>query len=116
MLYIFAQIIFLKKNSQDKIIKELKNEISKMKKYYLVNKRNSFNLYSGLIKKDEIELIEKEIIENLNKRIINFKLLYRASRDGFEAKNFHKKCDGFTENYRDGNNGNKDGKKDLFSH
>lgn len=22
-----------------------------------------------------------------------FKLIYRASRDGFEAKNFHKKCD-----------------------
>ena len=129
VLCIFAQIIFLKKNSQDKIIKELKNEISEIKKYYLVNKRNSFNLYSGLIKKDEIELIEKEIIENLNKRVINFKLLYRASRDGFEAQNFHKKCDGhintltlvktvsqirfggFTENYWDDNSRNKDGKK-----
>ena len=129
VLCIFAQIIFFKKNSQDKIIKELKNEISEMKKYYLVNKRNSFNLYSGIIKKDEIELIEKEIIENLNKRIINFKLLYRASRDGFEAQNFHKKCDshintltlvktisqirfgGFIENYWDSFNGNKIGKK-----
>ena len=129
VICIFAQLIFLKKNSQDKIIKELKNEISEIKKYYLVNKRNFFNLYSGIIKKDEIELIEKEIIENLNKRINDFKLLYRASRDGFEAQNFHKKCDGqsntltlvktisqirfggFTENYWDNNSGNKNGKK-----
>ena len=44
---------------------------------------------------ENIELINERLknSEILKDKIINYKLLYRASRDGDEAKKFHEKCD-----------------------
>ncbi|CAG8599413.1 7222_t:CDS:2, partial [Acaulospora colombiana] len=51
-------------------------------------------IYSSLINKDQFQVITDQI----NKRSAGeykgyFRLLYRASRDGFEADEFHKLCD-----------------------
>ena len=37
--------------------------------------------------------MENDLVELCNLSIYDFKLLYRASRDGFEAASFHAKCD-----------------------
>ena len=44
---------------------------------------------------ENFELINKRLknSEILKEKKINYKLLYRASRDGDEAKKFHEKCD-----------------------
>ena len=44
---------------------------------------------------ENLELINKRLknSEILKDKKINYKLLYRASRDGDEAKKFHEKCD-----------------------
>jgi len=39
-------------------------------------------------------LDENDRVEGLEPRMSDPKLLYRASRDGWEAKDFHDKCDG----------------------
>ena len=128
-LSFLAQIIISNKYSQDKIIADLNNKISELKQYCLVNKGIYKNLYTGIINDDEFELIRKEIIKNLDKKIKDCKLIFRASRDGFKAQDFHKKCDGrintlslvktklhiriggFTENSWDSNSGYKNEKK-----
>ena len=51
-------------------------------------------IYNGIIKLNELFLIGNEIKKNFNRNISSYKLLYRASRDGFGAKDFHWKCDG----------------------
>ena len=38
-------------------------------------------------------LINKGIIKNKNTKIKNYELIFRASRDGYKAEDFHKKCD-----------------------
>jgi uncharacterized coiled-coil protein SlyX len=55
---------------------------------------NSFKglQFSKIVKKEDIELIKKWIDEdNFNK--VDFKLLYRATLHGKEAKDFHRRCD-----------------------
>ena len=57
-----------------------------------------FNLDSTLIKPDHIPLfsswIDKKDSSHYNKKKIpyDFKLLYRASRDGLDTKSFHRNC------------------------
>ena len=51
------------------------------------------NIQSQIVKEEELYLIDEGIKKNFNKKIKKYKLLYRASRDGFEAKDFHSKCD-----------------------
>ena len=48
---------------------------------------------SDIIKYEELYLIEEGIKKNLNKRIKEYKLLFKGKRDGFESKDFHSKCD-----------------------
>ena len=50
---------------------------------YDINKINIF-----------ISLINEGIKKNFNKRIKCYKLLYQASIDGYDNKDFHRKCDG----------------------
>ena len=69
------------------------NELITIKK----NKTFLENMDTKIItKKEDLELIEKEYKNNdqllLNKSF-KPKLLYRASRDGDSAQNFHSKCD-----------------------
>ena len=47
-----------------------------------------------IMKYNELYLIETGIKNSQNKKIKKFKLLFRASRDGYGAQNFHDKCDG----------------------
>ena len=49
---------------------------------------------SKIICKEDFILVSTGINRNLNKIIKKVKLLYRATRDGDKAKNFHSKCDG----------------------
>ena len=47
-----------------------------------------------IIKYNELNLIETGVKNKLNKKIKKYTLLFRASKDGFKAGNFHSKCDG----------------------
>ena len=48
---------------------------------------------SDIIKYEELNLIEEGIRKNLNKRIKEYRLLFKAKRDGFGSRDFHSKCD-----------------------
>lgn len=66
----------------------------------LINNNNNSNSISNLNYNDSNILNDKQLEEvlelcNLNTNRINFKLLYRASRDGFGAQDFHSKCDDY---------------------
>ena len=85
------------KNEMTKEINEIKNQLKKP---------NSISIDSKIINKDECKFIIKRLKKvNFNEDIneinvkhnykIDLKLLYRASRDGDEAKYFHSKCDSF---------------------
>ena len=52
-----------------------------------------FDEQSNIIKEDEIYLIQEGITKNFHKIIKKYNLLFRASRDGFRALDFHSKCD-----------------------
>ena len=53
-------------------------------------------IYYKNIKYEEINIIEEGIKKKYNKRIKEYKLLFRGRRDGFGAKDFHSKCDGIS--------------------
>lgn len=55
---------------------------------------DSIIIDSIIIKNKEINLIKEGIMKNFNKNIKGFELLLRGSRDGFEVKDFHSKCNG----------------------
>ena len=69
--------------NSEEIIK-LKEELPKFKEKLL---------YTQIMKNNELNLIEEGVKNKLNKNIKKFRLLFRASRDGFQASNFHSKCD-----------------------
>ena len=88
-------------------IKELEKENQNLKENFeLYNKvflpteeikrLKSINIDSHILKIYEINLIEKGVQKNLKKKINKYTLLFRASRDGYRASNFHSKCDGKT--------------------
>ena len=89
----------------EKKIKELEKENQNLKENFeLYNKvflpteeikrLKSINIDSRILKIYEINLIEKGVQKNLKKKINKYTLLFRASRDGYRASNFHSKCDG----------------------
>ena len=51
------------------------------------------NMKSDIIKYEELDLIEEGIRKNFNKRIKEYRLLFKGKRDGFGSKDFHSKCD-----------------------
>lgn len=75
------------------IISKLYKEINKIKNdiYPLL----LFDMKSNIIKEDELKLVEEGIKKKFNKKIKQYTLLYRGSRDGFGAQDFHNKCDGY---------------------
>lgn len=75
-------------------ITDLQNEINNIKSEITGKKKKIKNdkIYNGIIKLDELSLIEDEIYKIYQQNITNYKLLFRASRDGFDAKEFHKRC------------------------
>jgi hypothetical protein len=77
-----------KKNAkQDEKIATLENNIKNLKIYSIRTLE-----YSKIVKKVDIELIQKWIDEK-NPTSIQFKLLYRATQHGKETKDFHSRCD-----------------------
>ena len=91
----------------EKKIKELEKENQNLKENFeLYNKvflpteeikrLKSINIDSHILKIYEINLIEKGVQKNLKKKINKYTLLFRATRDGYRASNFHSKCDGKT--------------------
>ena len=136
----FIQFFFVKKlNDKDKVIFDLNKEIINIKQYIndfqknkIPEKKKSNIITNGIIKPNELYLIEDEIRKKFNKNITNYKLIFRASRDGYKAKNFHEKCDGksntltliktktkrrfggFTEDKWENNRGYKNGKKGFI--
>ena len=98
------EIDLLKTEFENKI-KELEKENQNLKENFeLYNKvflpteeikrLKSINIDSYILKIYEINLIEKGVQKNLKKKINKYTLLFRASRDGYRASNFHSKCDG----------------------
>ena len=93
------------KNYAEKKIKELENENQNLKnnielynRVYLSPEEiidfKEKNIDSHILKGYELYLIEKGVLNNLNKKVKKYTLLFRATRDGFRASNFHSKCDG----------------------
>ena len=74
------------------INKNLKNEIKFLKNevQHLIGK----SLFSRIIGKDELYLLEEEIKDKYNKKVNKSELLFRASEDGYSSSDFHNKCDG----------------------
>ena len=90
-------------NLTDQEILKLKKEINNLKEDLNrckadlnknINPIKYKEISNSIIKLDELELVENTIKEFYKKDIIYYKLLFRATRDGFRPKDFHKKCDG----------------------
>ena len=99
----------LKEN--DKKVEDMKEEIkeikSEMKEGREENSKNqkemkdilhlikkSLAIGSQIIKYNEFKFIESAIRKNLGKNVKYYKLIFRGSRNGFKAEDFHEKCDG----------------------
>ena len=78
---------------------EMKKELDELKQIFGINAdNNDANLFkdSTIFKNNTkyINLIKAGIKHQLNKDIINTKLLYRCTKDGDDCAIFHQKCDG----------------------
>ena len=73
--------------------KNINNIIEKIKNCFYCNNKYIFN--SSIIKDDykKINLINEWIKEKMDKNEIKYELIYKMSKDGSSAKDFHKCCD-----------------------
>ena len=87
--------------TQEKEIKKLKEE------NYKLNNNISLNMIKkeGIITRNPMDDLESTLLSLEEKQLIfsffenkNFKLIYKAKRDGDSAKKFHEKCDGINNN------------------
>ena len=81
-------------------LKKWKNKYSKEIEQIQVIKKNNISLEkidSKIINKiEELNFLEKRLKKNdeiLMKKNVVYKLLYRASQDGYNVQTFHQKCD-----------------------
>jgi len=98
-------------NEKDKLIEDLKEEIKEIKDELKEDKsQNSRNqkdmmdllqlvrkglaIGSQIIKYNEFNFIESAVRKALGKNIKYYRLIFRASRNGYRAENFHENCDG----------------------
>ena len=98
-------------NEKDKVIEDLKEEIKEIKDKEKEDKsQNSRNqkdmmdllqlvrkglaIGSQIIKYNEFNFIESAVRKALGKNIKYYRLIFRASRNGYRAENFHENCDG----------------------
>ena len=85
-----------KLNSLEKKFTIKKEEFIKeydQNKYYL---ERLMDYKSNIIKYDELVIIQEGIKQKLQKKIKNYKLLFKASRDGYGVKDFHSQCDNYS--------------------
>ena len=80
-------------------LKKLQIENDNLKQMILKNNKNNLEIYknlfnsiknSDILKEDEELMIKNWIDSN---KIISFELIYKATRDGDDVKDFHKLCD-----------------------
>ena len=76
----------MKRNNEVYVNELIKGNEKDMKKV--------MELKSDIIKFDEINLIEEGVKYKLSKIIREYKLLFKASKNGYKAKDFHTYCDG----------------------
>ena len=69
-----------------------KNQKDMMDMIHLV--RRGIAIGSQIIKYNEFNFIESAIKKTLGKKVKFYNLIYRGSRNGFRAEDFHEKCDG----------------------
>jgi len=98
-------------NEKDKVIENLKEEIKEIRDELKEDKsQNSKNqkdmmdllqlvrkglaIGSQIIKYNEFNFIESAVRKALGKNIKYYRLIFRASRNGYRAENFHENCDG----------------------
>ena len=74
-------------NKLNKQIDEIKEDLKIFNKEKYNNEIDNFDYYKTFI--------NEELEKNFSKKIAEYKVLFRATRDGFTAKNFHNKCDGY---------------------
>ena len=95
---IIEQLTNKVKQLEEKIenFEKWKNEIEKKINGYTENKKINEIDSKIISKKEEIEFLENCLKKNdpiLNKKNVQFKLIYRASKDGDSCSVFHSKCD-----------------------
>jgi hypothetical protein len=73
---------------------ELKEDIKNCSKENTYNLERIMDKPSDIIKYDELILIEEGVKQKLKKNIKGYKLLYKASINGYRIKDFHSACDG----------------------
>ena len=78
---------FLIINKISKQIGEIKEELKIFNKEKYNNEIDNFDYYKTFI--------NEELEKNFSKKIKEYKILFRATRDGFTSENFHNKCDGY---------------------
>jgi len=94
-------IVTAQNTNQDKVIAELKESLDKSLSKLLELENEVVDFTKGesvpnskiLTSQEQISLLKKW----LKKDVLNLKLLYRASKDGFTGNAFHSKCDGKSE-------------------
>ena len=79
------------KRMKNNIMEQYIKELTKVDKKYL---KISKEINSNILKFDEISLIEEGVKKKLSKNIKEYKLIFKASKDGFRVKDFHNYCDG----------------------
>ena len=78
---------FLIINKISKQIGKIKEELKIFNKEKYNNEIDNFDYYKTFI--------NEELEKNFSKKIKEYKILFRATRDGFTSENFHNKCDGY---------------------
>ena len=81
------------KNFEKQFI-ELKEDIKNCTKEKTYNLGRIMDKPSDIIKYDELILIEEGVKQKLKKNIKGYKLLFKASINGYRVKDFHSICDG----------------------
>jgi hypothetical protein len=84
-----TEIKVLKKKLDD-LTKEFSNFKDAVTKFILIN----YKIDSTIIRLDELSLIENTIKDGFKKTIKNYELIFRASSEGYESKDFHRVCNG----------------------
>ena len=74
-------------NNISKQIDEIKENLKIINKEKYNNEIDNFDYYKTFI--------NEELEKNFSKEIKEYKVLFRATRDGFASENFHNKCDGY---------------------
>ena len=67
-------------------IVKMKDNLKRFDKEKNINELDNFDYFKSFI--------NEELQKSFNKKINEYKILYRASKDGFNVENFHAKCDG----------------------